>query len=202
MQTADETSVFYDNDKNSAQIRSVIRYQAQIKEKLASLQEGSEAANAEILTLKRLTFVECGIKLVRAQNAPAKDLPKSMLEQFRRLVAQTEAPPAIPDFRMPEFLTNLSLRYMAEGEFGEDITRSGEFADALEGNAVPARWVRCGIVALLREQKKETIDVVRRMSLGLTAADPSGLVSLGGCGFEEGLGVGDGDGWGKKRGWV
>lgn len=71
---ADETSVFFSNDLNHAQMRSITRYEGQVRDKIAAIPADNPEKDELGLVLKRYQLIEAGIKIVRLKLGCAKEV--------------------------------------------------------------------------------------------------------------------------------
>lgn len=163
-----QDSVWFNNETNSAQLRSIVRYAGQVRERIALMPSSVTPEKTECeMALKRFEVLEAVIKIVRLPTSPQKSLAKTALEHIRRLNSLLLVAPQIPNFNFPGCFVELKLQYMADGEFGEDNTRAADFSNELKSVKDPIRFVRYGIVAALRLLKCETSQVVQRIRTGV-----------------------------------
>ena len=69
---ATHDSVFFDNNINLPQMRSLVRYEGQLREKVAGLTPESDEHSQLTVTLKRFHLIESGIKIQRLSLTSAK----------------------------------------------------------------------------------------------------------------------------------
>ena len=169
---ATSDSVFFEESKSHAQLRSIVRYAGNVREKVAELQPTSAEYKSWSLVLKRFSIIETGVKIVRMKLATGKGHQKAMLQQFRWLESFRTADPVVKEYVEPKYLSDLRKECMSECEFGLDAARAMSFAQELRmgGDEAIIRFTRIGVVAVLRDEKSETIDVSNRLRLGMGAA--------------------------------
>ena len=119
-QTADGDSVFFDIAKITAQLRSLARYEGQVRQKIGKATSGSEDEAALQLSLKQLQVVESAIKVVRmpltlaARNFAPLQTALQVLDDF---MAQE---PVIRNAQSPRWFILFRVERDMEANFGKD----------------------------------------------------------------------------------
>ena len=107
-------AVYFDLALNHALLRSNVRYQGILKEKLEA--KGLSAADCEAINvqIKKFQTVEAGVKIVRRVGGSSSEV----LGKIRQLEDFVKAKPVLSNFVMPEQLLEKKMNLMVETEFG------------------------------------------------------------------------------------
>ena len=124
---AGKDSVFFDNDKNNNQLRSLVRYIAQLREANEKVGTYTDVGQQ----LKRLQLVESGIRISRAQLAGGKAQAAATMTLIRRMESFAQRDPVLPNFKFPGFLANVKLTIMVDTEFGLTAGGATEFVNCI-----------------------------------------------------------------------
>jgi len=159
--SAGEDSVYFDNQKNHAQLRSIMRYENIVREKLSFLTKGTENHNMWTVILKRLQLIELGIQIQRKKGGSAKGAASLALQDYKQLTTLVNAFPEIPEYVQPEALEVTVLEFSCEVEFGGSKATAAVFAKRIsffpEGGF---SFIILGVDAVLRRDDESATTVI------------------------------------------